>query len=519
MPMDKIKAMLGLDMGTSSCKAILLDDQMRTVATSFCSYSLDIGNQGAAEQNPDEWWNAIKSCISNIKNRAGEYRIASIGVTGQWSGTVPVDSKGKALHNAIIWMDTRGSKEVEALTGGFPSISGYRVDKLYRWFHLTGGAPAHSGKDTIAHILYIRENMQDIYRDTYKFLEPKDYINMRLTGNFKTTWDTATLLWSSDNRNPDKIEYSESLIRLNNLDSNKLPEMIRAVDIVGKITPEAASELGLPEDVDVIGGCGDTQCSLLGGGCIDHYSTLLYLGTSSWITAHVAHKKTDIIHNIASLPSAIEGKYFIAAEQENASSCMEYISGILGIGGKDKYYTIDRMACASPPGSNGLIFLPWIYGERAPVEDSLLRGGFFNLSLGHGREDLIRSVMEGVAFNSKWLLAIVDKFLGKGNVPNRIIMSGGGALSSVWPQILSDVLEREISVIPDPRFSTVRGIALLAGVGSGIISMEDLKRVSGEPAVYKPNVENFAVYRKNFEEFKNYYRNNRKSMHRINTAK
>ena len=171
------------------------------------------------------------------------------------------------------------------------------------------------------------------------------------------------------------------------------------------------------------------------------------------------------------------------------------------------------------PRSNGLIYLPWIYGERAPVEDSLLRGGFFNLSLGHGREEIIRSVMEGVAFNSKWLLGIVDKFLGNGNIPNRIIMSGGGALSSVWPQILSDVLEREISVIPDPRYSTVRGVALLAGVGSGLISMDDLKTVSGNPAVYRPNVNNFTVYRKNFEEFIDYYRNNRKSMHRINAIK
>ena len=117
--MVKTKAMLGLDMGTSSCKAILLDDQMRTVTTSFCSYGLKIEDQGGAEQNPDEWWNAIKSCVNDIKSRVVDYRIVSIGVTGQWSGTVPVDSDGKALHNAIIWMDTRGSREVEELTGGF----------------------------------------------------------------------------------------------------------------------------------------------------------------------------------------------------------------------------------------------------------------------------------------------------------------------------------------------------------------------------------------------------------------
>ena len=514
--MEKIKAMLGLDMGTSSCKAILIDSQMKTIATSFCSYSLNIDDHGGAEQNPDEWWNAIKTCVMDIKSRSEDYRIVSIGVTGQWSGTVPVDRAGHPLHNAIIWMDTRGSRQIEELTGGFPSVSGYRADKLYKWLHFTGGAPAHSGKDAIAHVLFIKENMQEIYKNTYKFMEPKDYINMRLTGNFKTTWDTATLMWSSDNRNPDKIEYSNSLIRMNQLDPDKLPEMIKSVDIVGKLTPDVASELGLSEDVDVIGGCGDTQCSLLGGGCIDHFSTLLYVGTSSWITAHVAHKKTDIMHNIASLPSALEGKYFVAAEQENASGCMEHISGLLGITGSGKYETIDKLASSSPPGSNGLIYLPWIYGERAPVEDSLLRGGFFNLSLGHGREDIIRSVMEGVAFNSKWLLGIVDKFLGEGNAPNRIIMSGGGALSSVWAQIFSDILEREIHVIPDPRYSTVRGVALLAGVGSGILTINDLKTVAGDAEIYKPCVDNFAAYRKNFEEFMDYYRNNRKSMHKIN---
>src|SRR5579884_749312 len=170
-----------------------------------------------------------------------------------------------------------------------------------------------------------------------------------------------------------------------------------------------------------------------------------------------------IIHNIASLPSALPGYYFVAAEQENAGNCLEYISRLFGLEGEDKYAIIDNIVSSSSSGAKGLLFLPWLFGERTPVEDPYIRGGFYNLSLEHSRGDIFRAVMEGVAYNSKWLLSTVERFISYAKGP--ITMSGGVALSKVWPKIFADVLEREVRVVESPNLSTASGAAMLASIG------------------------------------------------------
>lgn len=506
-------AFIGIDLGTSSVKLSLVGIDKAPRKKVARAYGIKIGKEGEAEQNPQEWLDSVIDGMKELISDSDGLEIKGIGLTGQWSGTVPVDKNGDALHNAIIWMDTRGSKEIDMLTSGFPSVSGYRLDKLIRWLRITGGAPAHSGKDSLAHILFVKENLPEVYDKTYKFLEPKDFIAAKLTGNFRASWDNVALLWSTDNRDPANITYDENLIKISGISREKLPQIVKPTDVVGSLTDEIANRLGL-KDVKVVSGCGDMQCSLIGAGCIDDFKSLVYLGTSSWITSHVPFKKTDIFHNIASLPSGIPGKYFIAAEQENACNCMEFVSGFMDIKGEDKYSIIETLVSNAGTGSNGLLFLPWLFGERAPVEDPYLRGGFYNLSLENSKGDIIRAVMEGVALNSKWLLNTVEKFTGKRI--GELYMSGGGGLSPIRATIFANVLGRKIRVVRDPRFSTVNGAAMMAAVGLGKLKFSDLSNM-GEPFVdYLPDKTENSTYETEFKQFIDYFRNNRKSLREFN---
>jgi len=509
---------VGVDLGTSSVKVAAFDLKGRVKATSSRRYPIELGASGMAEQDPEKWWGAVSEGLREIFSSGRELNVKGVGFTGQWGGTVPVDSEGNPLHRAIIWLDTRGRDIIYKLTAGFPSISSYRIDRLYSWLRKTGGAPSHSGKDALAHILYIKENLPDIYRQTHKFLEPKDYIVMKMTGAFVGSWDNIATLWATDNRDPSDVKYDNGLLKLNGLDREKLPDLVAPTGIAGSVTSRAARDTGLPEGTKVISGCGDNQCSPIGAGCADDYLPLLYIGTSSWITAHVPFKKTDIFHNTASLPSAIPGRYFVIATQDNAGNAFEYMGSVLNISSRNKYEEMDRMASLSPPGAKKLIFLPWLYGERCPIEDPYARGGLFNLSLEHDRNDVVRAVMEGVAYNTKWLLGVVEAFMGARarSKSEGLVMSGGGSLSPVWPQIFSDVLERELTVIDDPIYSTARGAAMLAALGTKNLTLEQLRAMKPVGRVVKPQKEGIEAYRGGYRQFLQYYKNNRNSLREYN---
>ncbi len=508
-------AFVGIDLGTSSVKLSLMDIDKVSHGGVIRKYGLNIGEGGTAEQNPHEWFDAIMGGMEEIVSKSDGLEIKGIGLTGQWSGVVPVDRNVEPLKDAIIWMDTRGSKEIDKLTHGFPSVSGYRIDKLMKWLNKTGGAPAHSGKDSLAHILFIKQNFPEVYEKTYKFMEPKDFIAAKLTGKFKASWDNIALLWSTDNRDANNVAYDDGLLKMAGISKDKLPEVVKPTEVVGELKEELRKELRIG-DVKVVSGCSDMASSLLGSGCIDDFKSLIYLGTSSWISSHVPFKKTDIFHNIASLPSGIPGKYMIAAEQENACNCIEFVTGFMDIKGEDKYKTIDELVKSSPAGSKGLMFLPWLFGERAPIEDPNIRGGFFNLSLENNRGDIIRSVMEGVALNSKWLLGTVERFTGI--KINELYMSGGGGLSPFMASIFANVLGRKIRVVKDPRFSTVNGAAMLSAVGMGKLKFTDLNDLSAPTEDHLPEEAESSIYESEFQRFIAYYKNNKRISGRSHPA-
>jgi len=501
---------LGIDLGTAGCKVVLVNLKGEIVAKAIEKYPLYLTENGGAEQNPKDWWNSIVKSIRNVLEYVKPEQIKAIGVTGQWSGTIPIDINGNPLMNAIIWLDSRGEKYIKKLIQGKINVSGYDVFKLMSWIRKTGGAPSKSGKDSLAHILFIKNERNEIYNQTYKFLEPISYINYKLTKKIIASYDIMITHWITDNRNINNIKYDEKLIKIAGLDKEKLPEITSSISVIGKLSKSASEELNLKEGIPVIAGGGDIQTSLIGAGCVENYKVVIYMGTSSWITSHVPFKKTDIFNNIASLPSALPGKYFVAAEQECAGKCLEYLCENFSLNISD----LDNLALKSTVGSNGLIFTPWLYGERAPIEDRYVRGVIFNLSLNSKKEDIIHAAYEGISFNIKWIFKPVEKLIKK--KIQSVYFAGGCANSKILPSILSNVLGVEVNIVEEPSFVNAKGAALLAALGIGEIRLEDFPNLIRISQVYKPEIENFKKYEYLFNCFVKIYRKNKELFRKLN---
>ncbi len=516
---------LAIDLGTSACKVALVGIEGTVVAHETEGYPLALLPGGGAEQDPEAWWAAIRAATARLLagGAAAPEDVQAIGCTAQWSGTVPVDAQGRALSKAIIWMDARGARHVQRATGGFPSIEGYGAGKLLRWLRKTGGIPGGSGKDSIAHILYLQAERKELYDRTACFLEPKDYLNARLTGSLAATFDSIALHWVTDNRDISQVRYDRGLLAAAGVERAKLPRLVRSTDIVGELSEEAARDLSLRPGIPVAGGSPDVQSAAVGSGATRDFQAHLYLGTSSWLTCHVPFKKTDIAHNMATLPSAIPGRYFVANEQETAGACLTFLrdnllyhEDALGTGPapEDAYRLLDEAAAQAPPGAGGVLFTPWLYGERTPVEDHLVRAGFYNLSLETRRPQLVRAVLEGVALNSRWLLQAMDGFTGRALDPIRCI--GGGAGSAIWCQIQADVLGRRIEQAEAPLQANVRGAATIAAVALGRTSFEEMAERTRVAKVFEPREETRAVYERAFSAYREIYRQNRRIYARLN---
>lgn len=514
-----MKYVLTIDLGTSGPKVAVYSLAGEIIAHTKTETAVFLFPGGGAEQDPHDWWQAIKTAVSQVlaQDAVPVSDIVAVSCTSQWSGTVAVDEAGQPLMNAINWMDARGEPYAQAITSSFIKVEGYGVDKLLTWVRLTGGIPTQSGKDSIAHILYIKNESPEIYAKTYKFLEPKDYLNLCLTGKFAATYDSITLHWVTDNRDLTAVTYHDGLLKLAGIEREKLPDLIRATDILGTIHPDVAAELGLETAVQVIGGTPDVHSAAIGSGAVADYEAHLSLGTSSWLICHVPFKKTDLFHNMASLPSAIPERYLLINEQESAGACLNYLieqvfypDDPLAVGKRplDVYERLNEAAATVPAGSDGLIFTPWIYGERTPVEDHAIRGGFFNQSLTTTRAHMVRAVFEGVAYNSKWLLGYVEKFVKRPLPQIRVI--GGGAQSELWCQIMADVLDRTIHQVENPMQANTRGAALLAAVALGHLDVADIGGTVQIANTYTPNLAYRQTYDAQFQTFLKLYKQHSK---------
>jgi xylulokinase len=510
---------LAIDLGTSALKVALVSVAGEVVAAEEEAHQVQLLPGGGAEQDPEGWWAMIAGVSSRLMARGAvpPDAVAAVSCTAQWSGTVPVDAGGRPVRNAIIWMDSRGAPYARRITSGPVRLSGYGADKLARWIRKTAGIPSHSGKDPLAHILWLKHEEPAAYRAASLFLEPKDWLNLRLTGEAVASFDSIALHWVTDNRRPGQIHYDPALLRLAGVAGSKLPGLRAATDILGPLLPGPAAELGVPAGLPVVVGTPDLHSAAIGSGATRDFQAHLYVGTSSWLTCHVPFKRTDLLRNIASLPSPIPGRYFVADEQETAGAALTFLRDRVLFDGTPPpgaYREFDRMAASVPPGSHGVIFTPWLYGERTPVEDHFMRGGFHNLSLSSTREDLVRAVFEGVALNTRWLLAAVERFTRQRLEPIRFI--GGGARSGPWCQIFADVLGRTIEPVTDPVNANTRGAGMLAAVALGELTFDEIPDRVTVSASYRPDPRTAGLYARLYDEFVGIYRRNHKAHARLN---
>jgi len=519
---DEEKYVLSIDLGTSGSKMAIVSVHGDVIDFDFEAVPLKLLPKGGAEQDPHDWWNAIIATSKRLLARGAvpAEDIVAVCASTQWSGTVAVDKDGKPLMNALIWMDMRGEKYVQQATGGPIKIEGYDPLKLLKWIRMTGGAPSLSGKDPVGHILFIKNEFPEVYAKTYKFLEPLDYINLCLTGRFAASFNSIALHWATDNRDLKNIAYNEKLLKMNGMEHDKLPDLKQSIDILGPLKKEVATELGLREDVQVVMGCPDIPAAAVGSGAVGDYEGHLYIGTSSWIVAHVPFKKADLLHTIASIPSAIPDKYFMINEQETAGGVLTFLKDnilyhqdelLREAAEPDIYKVFDKIAANVPPGSNKVIFTPWLNGEKTPVDDNTVRACLFNLSLENTREDIIRAFLEGVAFNQRWALTYVEKFMGR--PMNPIHMVGGGAASDIWCQIHADVLNRTIKQVEDPIQTNARGSAFIAAVGLGYMTFDDIPQYIKIRNIFEPNPDNRGIYDDLYEAYLEIYKKN-KSIHK-----
>jgi len=534
------KYILAIDHGTGGPKTAIVSTHGEVVDWAFQEVPLHVEKGGGVEQDPNDWWSAIlktaKQVIDNGKVSVDD--IVGVCNSSQWSGTVALDKDGNHLMNSIIWMDTRGAPYMKKLHKSLIQVSGYSARKMLKFVRATGGGPSLSGKDPLAHILWIKDQRTEIYDKTYMFLEPQDYINLKFTGKFAASYASIQMHFLTDIRNINDIKYYNKLMKMAKVDSNKFPTDLRwSTDVLGPIKDEIADELGLKRGIKMIMGAPDLHTATIGSGAVRDYEGHIYIGTSDWLLCHVPYKKTDIFHNMASFPSAIKGRYFVANEQEIAGGALSFLRDKI-LYHKDEllreeqvpdvYKIFDRIVENVPAGSNNLIFTPWLIGERAPVDDHAVRGGLYNLSLEMSREHLIRAIFEGVAYNVKWLLIYVEKFIQKwkmkenpGMTKKDVVMPelniiGGGATSNIWCQIFADVLNRTIKQVKDPIQANARGAAFIASVGLGYLTWDQIPELIKYSNVFKPNPENRAVYDKLFSEYINIYKIMKKTYKRLN---
>jgi len=494
------RLVIGHDVGTGGNKAVLADIEGEIIATAFKPYPVFHPRSNWAEQEPRHWWQAVVESTAELVETSGvdTKRVIGLGFAGQMLGLIPMSASGKPLRRAIIWLDCRADEQAKRIIRRF---GGRHVV-----ISLAGAVP--SGKDVICKLHWIRENEPEIYRDTYRFLDTTGYLVYQATGRMIIDQTGAGGTGIINNRTRD---WSPLMARLAGVSLKKMPPVRSCVDIAGPLSPEAAEEMGLEPGTPVIAGMADIPAAATGSGALEDGDAHINIGTSSWLCLSVSSPKNLGKSGIAPVVSADPHMFIMIGESETAGACLEWFATRFARGDEwekagdeqEIYKVLDGVVEGVEPGSGRLIFTPWMFGERAPVTDTTLRGSFINLGLEHGRDHMLRAVYEGVAYNLRWLLDLVGK-AGFRCDPLRAI--GGGAKSDVWMQIVADVTRRRIEAVEDPQMAGAMGCALAAAVSTGVFTgYKEIKRAVKVRRTFEPVEDCCAVYDQLYQVFRRIY--------------
>lgn len=508
--MAEDKYIIAHDVGTGGSKAALCDMRGNILTDRFAPYETSYPRENWAEQDPDDWWRAVAGTTREVMDDAGvgPDRVAGVIYSTQMLGVLPVDREGVVLRPAIIWLDGRAQEQ---------------ADKIIRWLTrplllaIAGGVP--TGKDVIAKIMWLKQHERGIYDAAHKILDVCSYLVRRSSGEFVYDYSAAS---ATGGFNFKKKDWDYTLFKLFKLDPDKMPRTAASHQAAGGLTEKAAAEMGLKAGTPVFTGTGDVASATVGSGALISGQGHVYVGSSGWIAVTMAKSANDGRKGIVSIASADPDRHILVSEMESAGACFkwfcEHLSPIdLECGADVDANVMDwlnEVAASAEPGSGGLLFTPWMYGERSPIPDTTVRGGFLNLSLDHHGRDMVRAVFEGVALHSRWMLEGV-RGCGFKDVSLRAI--GGGAKSDLWMQIFADVMKVNIEAVAEPQHSGARGAALIAALGLGAYDgYNSLRNVIRVRETYVPRTEHSRLYDASFENFTEAYRRLRKLYRRVN---
>lgn len=487
---------LAHDLGTSGNKATLFDEDGKLVKSAVYPYELFVGTNNSAEQNADDWWEAVCETSRQLAVEVGNKNIAVVSFSGQMMGCLCVDKYGKPLRNAMIWADMRTTKQADYIKKHmdekeFYKLTGHRLSASY----------------SLTKLMWIRDNQPKIYENTYKMLNAKDYIIYKLTGSFVTEpsdasstcmLDLNTLMWSDD------------IMRVSGLDKDKLPDIISSVAIAGRVSSRAAKETGLAEGTAVVCGGGDGCCAAVGSGIVQAGVANCCLGTSSWIS--VASKIPIYAENMETFNFAhiVPGYILPCGTMQTGGGALGWAVKNMYSGINDQtdldnaiYETMQNEVECSSVGANGVLFLPYLIGERSPRWNTKAKGVFSGLTLNSKRGDMMRAVMEGVGYN---LDIILNIFKNNGARIDELILIGGGARNKIWQKILCDIFNAPVIVPNYLEEATSMGAAVAGGVGVGMF--EDFNAISKFIDINEkniPDLTNAHIYSKMKELFENTY--------------
>ncbi len=483
--------LLGIDIGTSACKVALFDYEGKILAERSQSYPVYYPKPGWAQQNPDEWYKAVCDALLYISSKIDLKDVKAVGVGGQSWSCIPVDQNGRVLYNTPIWFDVRAKQECEMLK---KAVGENKIFDLCK----NPVEPSY----TTPKALWFKRNLPDIYKNTRYFLQSNSFIVYKLTGKFSQDRSQGYGHFFYD---MDKGCYNDDMAEIMGLDINKFPKIFDCSDIVGHITKNASTETGIPEGIPVAAGGLDAACATLGAGVIENGQTQEQGGQAGGMSIcmdqPIADRKLIVGNHV------VPGKWLLQGGTVAGGASMEWFSREFGrcFGEDEIFKKIDKTVSDVPCGSDGLIFLPYLNGERSPIWDTNAKGVYYGITFSTTKAHFARSVMEGVAYSLRHNL---ETAYNAGAECDTLYAVGGSCNSDIWMQIKADVTKKNIE-IPDSYNAAALGVAILAGVGVGKYEDFDdaVRKTINIKKRFSPDDRNVKIYDEGYEKYLRIYEN------------
>jgi len=501
--------LIGIDLGTSGTKTVLFNENGQILGSETIEYPLYQEYNGWGEQEPDDWWHAARDSIKAVvaQSKVDPAEIKGLGISGQMHGLVMLDKDGKVLRRSIIWLDQRTAKECEEIT---------RKVGAERLIEITAN-PALTGF-TASKILWVRNNQPEIYEKCAHILLPKDYVRYKLTGEFATEVSDASGMQLLD---LPKRQWSDEVLTKLDIDPALLGKVYESPDITGTIHQQAAAETGLKVGTPVVGGAGDNAAAAVGTGVVRDGLAFTTIGSSGVVFAHSSGIKIDPKGRVHTFCCAVPGAWHVMGVHQASGLSLRWIRDTMCAPevaeaqkrGVDPYDVMGEEAGKIPAGSERLLYLPYLNGERTPHLDPNCRGVFFGLSGMHTRAHLIRAVMEGVSYSLRDSINILQEMQIE---TSEMTATGGGGRSPLWRQMLADNYHCKVKTI-DAKEGPAMGVAILAGVGTGVFGSvpEACDALIHNNSVQEPVAENSAIYDKYYPLYRELYANLKVSFNKL----